>query len=363
MKIGIMTFHRAANYGAVLQAYALQLYLTKMGNELEIMDYRCTAIENVHSPLYFLYVKGLKNKMKQFLRLPVKLRKRKMFNDFLDRKIPLSVGAGKRNTKVLLQGKYDVVIAGSDQIWNPDLIKGDMTYLLNFVPEKTVKVSYAASFGIDRLDVKTMALYKKYIDRFDKLSVREQQGVAIIKDLCNKEVISTIDPTLLLGKGDWESFVTVPECNNYILLYMIEYSDKLIHIAQRLAEKKGKQLLFISDSMLRKRGIKYVISATPEEWTGLFYHAACVVTNSFHGTAFSINFNKKVIIGLSDLEQNGNTRITSLLDDLAIEYDCEDSIIDLSKDMNWDSVNVMLDALREDSYRFLQFADERKGTI
>ena len=108
MKIGIITFHRAANYGAVLQAYALQFYLTEKGNEVEIIDYRCKEIEKVHSPFYFLYIKGAKNKIKQFLRFPVRLNKRRIFDDFLNRKITLSIGTDKRNLKVLLQEKYDI---------------------------------------------------------------------------------------------------------------------------------------------------------------------------------------------------------------------------------------------------------------
>lgn len=363
MKIGIMTFHRAANYGAVLQAYALQNYLEAMGNELEIVDYRCKEIENVHSPFYFLYVHGFRNKIKQFLRWPVKLKKRKIFDKFLQSKISMSLRVNKKNLGDLCYKKYDIVIVGSDQVWNPNLIKGDMTYLLDFVPENIVKISYAASFGIDRLNLENTELYQKYITRFNKLSVREQQGITIIKELCNKEAINTIDPVLLLKKEEWEHFMTNPKEKDYILLYMIRYSEELLHIALKLARKQRRQLVFISDSMRRKRGIKYITSATPEEWTGLFYHAACVVTNSFHGTAFSVNFNKKMIIGLSNSEENGNVRITDFLDNLAIEYTCEGNIIDLCKDINWKSVNAILDKMRERSYRFLQFDDQKKGTI
>lgn len=360
MKIGIMTFHRAANYGAVLQAYALQNYLSSMQNEVEIIDYRCKAIENVHSSLYFLHIKGLKNKAKQFLRWPVKLKKRKAFDKFLSRKIPLSIRVDKKNIRVLLGDKYDLVIAGSDQIWNPDLTKCDMAYLLDFVTGNTDKISYAASFGIETLDKRNAERFKKYLAGFNKLSVREQQGITILKNLCNKEAAETLDPTLLLKKEDWKRFMAVPKDKDFILLYMINYSDKLMHIARKMAETERKQLVFISDSMRRKRGIKYMTSVTPEEWTGLFYNAAYVVTNSFHGTAFSINFNKNVIIGLSSARQNGNTRITNLLDKLSIEYDCRSDTIDLGSDINWESVNSLLDELRESSYRFLQFADRKE---
>ncbi len=363
MKIGIMTFHRAANYGAVLQAYALQFYLSGMGNELEVMDYRCEEIEHTHAPFYMLYVKGWKNKVKQFLRLPIRIRKRRLFDNFLETKMPLSIKADKKHVEVLLQRKYDAVIAGSDQIWNLSLTGGDMAYLLDFVPENILKVSYAASFGMDRLDEKNAALYKKYLNSFDKLSVREQQGSHIIMELCGKEAEITADPTFLLQKQDWERFMVVPPYRDYILLYMIRYSDMLLRRAQRLAEKMGKQLVFISDSMKRKKGVRYVRSATLEEWIGLFYHAACVVTNSFHGTAFSIHFNKKMIVELANQEPGKNARITSLLDKLNIKYNCRDNIIDLSRDMDWEAVNAALAEWRESSRRFLQFTDKRKESI
>ena len=359
MKIGIMTFHRAANYGAVLQAYALQCYLAGAGNEAEVMDYRCKEIDHAHAPFYMLYVKGWKNKVKQFLRLPVRVRKRRLFDAFLARKIPLSIKADRKHMEVLQQRKYDAVIAGSDQIWNPDLTQKDMAYLLDFVPEDTVKISYAASFGTDRLDEKRAALYKKYLDSFDKLSVREQQGAYIIRKLCGKAAEHTADPTFLLQKEDWERFMTAPPYQDYILLYMIKYSDRLFRTAQELAGKTGKQLVFISDSMKRKKGVRYVRYAAPEEWTGLLYHAACVVTNSFHGTAFSIHFNKRMIVELANQEVGKNARITGLLDKLAIEYDCRNNIIDLNRDMDWEAVNAALAAWRESSRRFLQFIDTR----
>ena len=140
---------------------------------------------------------------------------------------------------------------------------------------------------------------------------------------------------------------------------MIKYSDRLFRTAQELAGKTGKQLVFISDSMKRKKGVRYVRYAAPEEWTGLLYHAACVVTNSFHGTAFSIHFNKRMIVELANQEVGKNARITGLLDKLAIEYDCRNNIIDLNRDMDWEAVNAALAAWRESSRRFLQFIDTR----
>lgn len=360
MKIGIITFQRAANYGAVLQAYALQSYLKMLQNEVEIIDYRCRSIECVHSPFYFLYVKGIKNKIKQLLRFPIKLKKRRIFNYFLNQKLELSNAVDKETIKVLFSEKYDVIIAGSDQIWNLDITGGDTTYLLDFVSPKTFKVSYAASFGVNKLKSEQVEQYKKYIYEFNKLSVREQQGATIIKKLYAADPFVTVDPTLLLTHDEWENFMTKPKYDNYVLLYMIQYNENMINIARKLSAEKNIPLIFISDSILRKKRIKYIKNATPEEWVGLFHNASYVVTNSFHGTVFSIIFNRKFIVGLSHSMTNGNARIIDLLDNLNIEYNIVENVIDLSKNIDWEKINIEMEKLRKDSCQFLEFTKIRK---
>lgn len=360
MKIGIITFHRAANFGAVLQAYALQKYLVDQKNEVDIIDYRCKAIESVHSPCYFLYVKGIKNKMKQFLRLPRRLKKRKLFDDFLRRKLILSIKVNKENIEGIFQNKYDVIIAGSDQIWNPVLTNYDTAYLLDFVPDSIVRVSYAPSFGMNRLDRKCIEIYKKQMERFHKLSVREKTGIAIIKEMCVKKVSEVADPVLLLQREEWETFMEEPVYRNYILLYLLRDNERLICLGKKMAEQQNKKLIFISDSLLKKRKIKYIAFPTPEKWVGLFHNADYVVTDSFHGTLFSVMFNKKMTIGLSDLKQNGNSRIINLLNSVAIKFICCDDMIALGTETDWAIVNAKIEKLRAKSRQFLQLENVKE---
>lgn len=358
MKIGIITFHRAANYGAVLQAYALQSYLQEKQQDAEIVDYRCKAIERVYSPFYFLYVKGMKAKLKQLFRFPVKFKKRRLFNRFLREELTLSNSISAKQTDTTAWEKYDALIAGSDQIWNPDLTGRDGVYLLDFNAGRALKMSYAASFGLDALDDRDKEYYKKCIHDFAALSVRERQGARLLRELCEKEIDVVIDPTLLIRSEVWERFLTPAKYRNYVLLYMIKYNEALVEAARKLAAEKGMQVVFISDSMVKKPGVTYVKYATPQEWVGLFHDADYVVTNSFHGTAFSINFNKRVLIGLSREARNGNSRILDLLQDLDVEIETSSDIIDLQKNVEWSKINLALDKLRKHSCLFLEAVRE-----
>lgn len=353
MKIGILTFHRAANYGAVLQAYALQQYLLSLGHDVEVIDYRCVPVEQMHSGHYFLYCKGIKNKCKQFLRSPVKRKKRKLFDDFIQRKIHLSTVKKIRKETISqdLKGQYDVVISGSDQIWNPYLTQGDNTYLLDFADADVEKISYAASIGLNQLPEEYKSMYQTQLGRFAQISVREKQGQMLIRKLVERDCKVVLDPTLLISAEKWKTFMKRPSLREYVLLYTIKSSPLLLEEAIQIAEKKNLPIIYISDSIARKKGITYIPYATPEEWVGLFAEASHVVTNSFHGVAFSINFNKSVTIGLSGDKNHSNSRILDLLQSLGIGIQ-EGNRIEIGAATDWQSANKALYELKEQSRQF-----------
>lgn len=354
MKIGILTFHRAANYGAVLQAYALQRYLSSFGHDVEIIDYRCMPIEQMHSPNYFLYCKGIKNRCKQLLRSPIKRKKRKLFDDFIERKLNLGTvrEIRKEDISQVLKGEYDAIIVGSDQVWNPYLTKGDSTYLLDFVDNDVKKISYAASIGLNQFPEEYLNTYIVQLCKFDKISVREKLGQSLIREMAKRDSEVVLDPTLLMGADEWKAFMQIPLMDEYVLLYTIESNPLLLEKATNIARKKNLSVIYISDTMVKQKGISYIPYATPEEWVGLFARASHVVTNSFHGTAFSINFNKPATIGLSMDKNNGNSRILDLMYSVGIEKS-KDSCIELGTTINWKSVNKALSDLRIESKRFL----------
>lgn len=353
MKIGILTFHRAANYGAVLQAYALQNYLSSIGHDVGIIDYRCEPIEQMHSPNYFLFCKGMKNKCKQLLRSPIKRKKRKLFDRFIERRLNLgeTKKMNKEDISQALKGKYDMIIAGSDQIWNPYLTNGDCTYLLDFADKNVQKVSYAASIGLSELPKEYLSCYREHLSEFDKISVRETQGQSLVREVAKRDSEVVLDPTLLISADEWKEFLESPAKDGYVLLYTIKSNPMLLEKATSIAKEKNLSVIYISDTMVRQKGITYVPYATPEEWVGLFAGAEHVVTNSFHGTAFSVNFNKAATIALSRDKNNGNSRIVDLMESLGIEKG-DDYCIEIGASTDWKLVNDSLSKLREQSKRF-----------
>lgn len=365
MKLGILTFHRAANYGAVLQVYALQHYLLSKGYDTEIIDYKCNSIEHVHSPLYFLYCRGWLKKCKQFLRSIIKSKKRRLFNHFIDEHLRLSKTRNitKDSIQETAAESYDVIIAGSDQIWNPYLTNNDTTYLLDFVSSKVIKISYAASIGVAQLPSACHITYRKLLKKFDAVSVREKQGQLLLNNICKKNYKIMLDPTLLLSSEDWKRFMVNPPYNNYILLYTIKPDKKLEKYALEAAKKKQMPLIYISDTLLRRKKIIYIPYATPEEWVGLFAGASYIITNSFHGTAFSISFNKKFIIGLSTEPHNVNSRIIDLLRELEITATVKDTYILSDNNINWDTVNFRLKEMRKTCFQFLDISINGKRKI
>lgn len=344
MNIGILTFHRAANYGAVLQAYALQNYLKNQKHNVEILDYRCRFMERSHSPLYFFYVNGITNKIKQTIRLPIKFKKRKVFNDFIKRKLIL----GNE-----IYDNLEVCIVGSDQVWNSHLTNYDMTYLLANVPNYIKKISYGASIGKNYLDKNVLELYRKYLKSFKKLSVREFEASELLYILFGYKAEIVGDPVFLLKREEWNNFCEEPNRENYLLLYMIRMDNELEQLAKDIAKSKNLQLVHISDSLKRKKNEIYVPFPTPEEWVGLFKKASYVCTNSFHGTAFSLIYNKEACISLSSEVNNGNARIIDLIRNLGIEIPRNNRYISI-KNYNWELINKMIEKIRIKSQEFLE---------
>lgn len=300
MKIGIITFHSAHNYGAVLQAYALNKKIINLGYEAEIIDYRPQFITELYSvnPIHKLY------KLKSIISLlsiyPIRFKKYKKFQQFINNELVLS--DKKFNNYAELNDysfDYNVYIAGSDQIWNPE-INGVMgEYFLDFVNNNMeLKISYAASFGKSTLDKRYEEEIASYLKKLDAISVREEDGVKIVNNLINSEPIRVLDPVFLLNAVEWKEQIVIPEIKEkFILVYMMEYNKKVVDIAGKLAKEKKIKILNISNSIKVPKGFEHNLrDLGPKEFLGYIYSAEHIITNSFHGTAFSIIFEKEFFI-------------------------------------------------------------------
>ena len=351
-RIGILTFHRALNYGAVFQTYALQTTLQKLGAEANVIDYRAPFNEKRFRRKKMRECLSVRELYSIIFRNSYMLSSREPFEAF-NRKISMSEICNTQDELKKICSKYDKIISGSDQVWNIACTDGDDSYFLPFLNNSSQKTSYAASIGYERLPEQFVEQYKSWISGFSAISVREKSAVDIVETLTGQKAEYVVDPTLLLEKSDWLKIADiskVPE-EPFVLLYLMSEDKKLIHFAKKLAKKKKCRLLYINDRLFPLLGVNNLRGVTPEQWLGLFAKADYIVTNSFHGTVFSINFNKQFFVRYIP-RSIANTRIQCALEEYGLlnrEIDSWDNI-----QCNYQITNATLKKNRNHSLDFLK---------
>lgn len=356
-RIGVITFHRAINYGAVLQTYGLITTINTMAPGCKVIDYRGKCLENHYKPIY---LPKNKNKLKSFvkcvIKYPITVKRRKVFSQFVSKYIPVTEEIYDENTIGQANAQFDSYITGSDQVWSPKTVGFDPVYFLTFAREQR-KNSYAASFGIQEIPKNLQEEYKKRLSGYRHISVREESAMPIIRDLLpGSKPERHIDPSLLLNAPQWEKLAAVPKDRNYVLLFTVNMPQKLISFARSLAAVKGIKIIYINDKpIFCEKGIVYRRTASPEEFLGLIKYADYVVTNSFHGTAFSINFKKNFYVEL-DTKSGRNTRAESLLRILDIDGRevTEDIYNGIDSEIDWSHVEQVLGKEREKALQYLK---------
>lgn len=303
-----MTFHRAINYGAVLQAYALRRYIKDTFDiGCDVIDYRCADIESMYG------YSGKRLSLKTGLKRMFSARKTKAFEDFLINEIEI----GKSVQRSMLGNeadKYDIIITGSDQVWGSPRIGKDEAYFLDFVNAPAKKASYAASMGSGEIEERFKDKYKALLEDFAFLSVREQKAGASLYKLLGRQAEVSIDPTLLLRRKEWAAVASDRfKGNRYVLIYTLTDSPSVIAAAKRIADERRLKIYNISDSYHSEKGIRNLRFLSPGEWVGAFMNAEYIVTNSFHGTAFAINFNVDFNTEVTGAIKKRGTRITDIL--------------------------------------------------
>lgn len=353
MKIGILTFHCAHNYGAVLQAYALQEHLCSLGHEVYIIDYRPNYLVEPYKVFSWKRIPkgllGIKVLLGECVRLPRYIKRYRSFNSFISKNMHL-LPSDFQNA----EWNMDVFVFGSDQIWNKSICgdRFDLMYLGAFkAAEHKKKIAYAASAGQtnDFLPV----LY--YLHKFSAISVRETSLCNVLATEANLEVSTVLDPTLLVDVGAFEKILKKPNVpQKYVLVYQVYLSDetnrKVIKIAEDIATQIGGVVIDLSFQMsLRAR---YCRSASPEEFLGYIKYADCVVTNSFHGTAFSIILEKSFYT--VKVNSSIDLRAYSLLKKLSLEERfIEQSTTHLFSKIDYAAYREAISLLRMDSREFI----------
>lgn len=329
MKAAILTFVYSFNPGTTLQAFALQNAVESLDPSIECFIFRQRNAKR-RVPLFlrepsWKTLKGwiyIVNARKSHLRFAEK------YYHFTPKKPTY-----KKTDLCDLQYMFDKIIVGSDQVWNPEFCKErPMRYLLDFVEDDNKKVSYSSSFGISELPDELKQDYIEYLDKFKYISVREVGGAKIISELLKRDVPVVLDPTLLLSKTEWERMAKLPEEDDYIFLYEAFPNQEVIDFAKKLSKKTGLKIIHkqVHDYELKNKPQCWFMS--PEEWMGYILKAKYVVTTSYHGTLFSINFNKQFFVLPKKETSSRQDYILKL-------FGLENRKIDMSQAINIDSID------------------------
>lgn len=349
MKVGILTFTNTLNFGAVLQAYALQEKVKSFGYDAEIIQYTNQAIENNEKSNSILKPKALYRKL---VMGPALKRKEKAFKAFENKNIVSGLQLTESNIEKI-NDYYDKFITGSDQVFNTVITDEDWNYYLDFVTDSSKKISYAPSFGDIAFSETGRKKATELLSDFNALSVREASGQKIIKEMTAKEGEIVLDPTLLLSKSDWEKRIAFkPDYEHYILVYFPHNKKIVFDFVEKLKEKTGLPVVYLSISPRKQSGVKTIYDSSPDEFLGWIKNADYVVTGSFHGTAFSLNLEKQFFY--EPLSKNGiESRVDNLARIAGVQGRCITSA-NIDEVLDYSDVRKRLENARNESTAWLK---------
>jgi polysaccharide pyruvyl transferase WcaK-like protein len=346
MKIGIITTHYALNYGAFLQALALQRTVSQLGHDCEIIDYRpksstfgrnyirkSDSVPNFFRNVYALFSLNIYRKY---------ISRRKKFDDTRNREMRSSERIYSSQKEILQNVEpYDVFICGSDQIWNIGLMY-DPVFFLDFHGKypSAKYVAYAPSVSMKKFSGEEEQLYSEHMKCFNAISVRESLGKELLSPLTEKEVKVVLDPVFLYGTKNWKDFAEIPKDfilqEPYIFCYYIG-SNKIAQLTvDKLRSITGFRVVYCNVNLRDRFHSNICIrDASPQEFVGLIANASFICTNSFHATAFSLMFEKPFIVNLKN--DAGDSRMEDLLSTVGLN----DRFCDFENISNFDLESVI----------------------
>ncbi len=353
MKIGIVTQPLIANYGGFLQAWALQEQLRKMGHEPITIDYLPEA-----TPWYILLRSWVKTLVLLCIGRKRPFMKRQsaerinMFDKFVRKNMSLTQRVRRYKPELVDEYGFEAVITGSDQVWRPRYNRFLQDMFLRFVRKPGVKkIAYAASFGVDYWEyssrqTKTCA---HLAEKLNAISVRENSGIALCKDYLGVDAIEVLDPTLLHTAEDYEKLCAeIPRATEaYLASYVLDLTPEKHVFIENIAREKGLSVRIFSADRDAKLSM--------EEWLTSYRDASYVITDSFHGTVFSIIFHKPFMAILNN--RRGADRFISLLKPLGLESRLISDIFSYHKALegliDYEKVELKLSEKREESLFYL----------
>lgn len=357
MNIKVITRHAPSNYGSLLQAIATQTIIERLGHECEIIDYIRDDEQGMRGTMTALREKRewnnnpFKKMVYLLLRYPEEKLAEVKFSRMRERHLRLTQHCG--NYEGLKHLDADVFMTGSDQVWGP-LLNGnfDKSYFLSFVKDRP-KISFAASFGRTDFTDSIATEYQRLLSEYSFITVREDTAVKILKKWGIQCWGQVLDPTLILSEAEWSKFLRLVKTpKQYVLVYQIHNDKKLGDYARRLAEYTNLPLLRISP-FLHQLSREGKLKLLPSIGEFLYYIKNCTyfVTDSFHGTAFALNFNKQFMEILPNTSTGSRNlsilRLTSLENRIVSNFDD----FSLAQDrINYENVNSVLQEQRNVSF-------------
>lgn len=360
MRVGILTLPFNNNYGGYLQAYALMTVLKNNGYDVELINRRPNRPNLLRRIKYFI-----KNIIKRIMGIktgPIFIDPEYYYRyrgsrimPFVDKYIYPKTKAvySVHELQEVMKNRYDAVIVGSDQVWRPIYVPNIENYFLDIIIDKKVrKIAYAASFGTDNPEFSSTQISKcgELIKDFEYISIREKGGLNVIRKFGWElpEIKVVLDPTMLLPSNHYLKFIK-KDIDKYIATYILDYNNY-----------KNSLVCTVSD-VLRLKVVSAInqdeLLPSMEEWLSTIYNSKFVITDSYHGTVFSILFNRPFIVIVN--KERGSERFISLLEMFDLSYRmCDNSNVKevISKEINWKNVNSILEDKRIESYNFIKEA-------
>lgn len=362
-QVALITIHLGSNFGSILQTVASASVLREMQCEVKIINYipeRCTWKRFFTDSLRNIY-----SFVMMFLALPIVGINKYIYNSFLRKSVSVSEPIYDSNDFIAACPKADIYVTGSDQVWNSIHNEGlDRHYYFDGFPKGTIKIAYSSSIGRESLDEREYAEVKRMLGTYKAISVREASAKALIESMGYKAT-HLLDPTFMLDRESWKKYMSQRKIKQpYVLVYLpynIHDKNLIYQTVRKLATDKDLRVVTFSwGARLDRFADKTVFFANPGDFLSLMYYADYVVTNSFHGTAFSVNLNKQFWVYMPT---GFGTRIQSILDlchlqDRLLQPDEVLRDDKMARHIDYAPVNSILNVERQKTYDFLKKALE-----
>lgn len=351
-KVAILTFHDTTNFGATLQAVATYKVLNEMGFKVDIIDYRCDAIDARELPprKYDLKKFSIVSLALYIFSVRKQWKKYHCLHDFLLKKVTMSPKLN-RNTIKEIEDEYDLFLVGSDMLWCMKNTNYDLTYVLDFVDNPQKKYAFATSSGYDPADVE-VEIFRKYLSDFSGIAVRESRLSSNLEAILNRYIPRVCDPTMLIKPEWWRQYVKKDKSEKYVLVYMDTYDRSVSNAALEYAEKKELSIYIARFNHPFRRDKQYKVKElySISDFLSAIYNAQSLYTASYHGMLFAIYFHVPFVYFNKD-----SSRLEEVARIFGLEkrnggiYNHMEQV-----DIDWDTVDKKRECFLSESYSVLR---------